>query len=63
MSDADILLTLDEAARYLHIGQSTLRTYVAEGRIAATKFGRRVLFQRSVLVEFVNTHTATKEQA
>lgn len=61
-SDADVLLTLEEAASYLHVGESTLRAYIADGRIAATKFGRRVLFKRSVLVDFVNSHTSTKEQ-
>lgn len=50
---ADVLLvTRDEAARVLRISVRNLDTLTAEGKLQATRIGRRVLYRREELSRF-----------
>ena len=38
-----------------NLGDSTLRRWIAEGRVPAVRLGRRVFIRREVLVQLVQT--------
>jgi excisionase family DNA binding protein len=44
------ILTLLEAAALLRIGETTLRASVKAGTIPHTRYGKRILFKRSLLL-------------
>lgn len=54
MNQKDVL-TLEEAADFLRICRQTLRAYVVAGRIPCRKVGRRYLFSRLALLEWLGT--------
>jgi excisionase family DNA binding protein len=47
-------LSVEEAAEFLRVKTSTIYSWVSQGKIPHSKVGSRVLFEKSVLVEFVN---------
>ena len=49
------LLSLDEAATYLHVASTTLADYARRGEVASYKRLGRVWFRRSELDEWVYT--------
>ncbi len=49
-----MLLDVATAARELKIGQSTLRRWIREGKLAVVRLGRRVLIRPETLDEFIN---------
>ena len=51
------LLDYQEAANYLGIRKSLLRTLVCQRRIECVKIGRRVYFTRSILDSFIKKNT------
>lgn len=50
-----VLMTLDEARAHLHIGQSTIKRLVREGRIPVVVLARQKLITRRALEEFAAT--------
>lgn len=52
MNDHDFL-TLPEAAEIARASVNTLRFWIREGRLPASKPGRRVLVERSALIAFL----------
>ena len=53
--DPDVLLTANEASRFLRIHLVTLYTWAIEGRIPSIKLGRRRLFSRQALDRWLET--------
>lgn len=51
------LLSILEAARYLHISVSTLYRWVHRKEIEYIKLGSRVLFSEDYLKEFIKANT------
>ena len=51
------LLDYQEAANYLGIRKSLLRTLVCQRRIECVKIGRRVYFTRLILDSFIKKNT------
>lgn len=51
------LLSIQEAARYLHISVSTLYRWVHRKEIEYIKLGSRVLFSEDYLKEFIKANT------
>ena len=52
------LLTVEEAAKVLRAGESTVRRWIAEGRLAAVSVGKKLLIGRAAIlamVEVANT--------
>ena len=47
-------VTLQEAAKSLHIGISTAHRWIASGKLHATHVGRRILVKLSDLEELIN---------
>lgn len=47
------ILTLLEAAALLRIGETTLRLAVKAGTVPHTRYGKRILFKRDVLLRLV----------
>jgi excisionase family DNA binding protein len=50
-----ILLSVEDAARLLHLGRTTTYQLVLSGRLPSVKVGRRRLVLRRSLEEFVDT--------
>lgn len=50
----DPLLSFDEAAHYLKLSRSTLYTYTARKSIPFIKKGKKLLFRKSKLDEWLN---------
>ncbi len=48
-----MLMSVDDAARYLGLQPSTLRRWIYERRISVIKLGRRVLIKESVLEDLI----------
>ncbi len=47
------LLTVEEAAKKLRLHLDTARRFVREGKLPATKIGRRYLIPASAIQEFI----------
>lgn len=47
-------VTLQEAAKSLHIGITTAHRWIASGKLNATRVGRRILVKLSDLEELIN---------
>ena len=52
-----MLVDVATAASELRIGQSTLRRWLAEGKIPVIRLGRRVLIRRQALEAFIAATT------
>jgi len=65
MATPSDLLTVSEAAQFLHLQPSTVRAWIQKRRIAHVKLGSRVFLRRQDLAEFVTSHVIppTKEKA
>lgn len=53
----DPLLTPEEAAEYLKIGEGTVRNMAAAGQLPKTKIGRSLRFRLSDLNRWVDSRT------
>jgi excisionase family DNA binding protein len=51
------LINIEEASRFLGVSAFTLREWTSRRKIKHVKLGRRVLFKRSDLIDFVNQST------
>jgi excisionase family DNA binding protein len=51
-----IFLTFIEAAQFLRLSKPTVERFVAEGKIPSYKVGKRRLFDRDELIEWVKSH-------
>lgn len=61
-SDSDIeLLTIQEAADYLRISETTLFKLIKEDKLKVVKVNRRTLFKKSTLNNYINNHEDNKE--
>jgi excisionase family DNA binding protein len=56
VDDDDDLLSVEEACKKLRIGRSTIYELCAAGEIRHVKIGRRKLFRRSALHDFIVAH-------
>lgn len=57
MDEMEPLMTIDEVAEYLRVPVVTIRWLRQEGRFApAVKVGRRLAWERSVVVAWVAQH-------
>jgi excisionase family DNA binding protein len=61
ISPRDELLTVEQAADYLHTGERFIRRLIAERRIAYVKIGKFVRFQRSALDAFIEAGRVPSE--
>jgi excisionase family DNA binding protein len=60
MEAMEPLLTIDEVAEYLRVPVLTVRWLRQEGRFApAVKVGRRLAWERSAVVAWVDAHRET----
>lgn len=57
MVEKEELYTLDEVAAYLKLSPITLRRYIKDNDLAATKIGRSYRVKESDLYEFINRKT------
>lgn len=48
--------TIQQVAELLQLKESTIRTYIAEGKLKAARFGTRVRISHQHLMEFFNAH-------
>ncbi len=48
-----MLMDVPTGSAYLRVGQSTLRRWIAEGKLAVIRLGRRVLIRREALEELI----------
>lgn len=48
--------TIQEVAERLKMAESTIRTYIREGKLKAARFGTRVRISQQHLEEFFNQH-------
>lgn len=53
MTTLDVLLTVDEAAEYLHTSERFVRRLVEERRIAYVKVGTHVRIEPTVLSDYI----------
>ncbi len=51
-----MLLDADEAAKYVKLAPTTLRRWAWEGKVPSVKLGRRLLFRRESLEEFIKAN-------
>ena len=49
-----MLMSIDDAAKYLGLQPSTLRRWIYERKISYVKLGRRVLFRKEVIEQLVH---------
>lgn len=56
-----MLKNVSESAKSLRVGESTLRRWIREGRLAAVRLGRRVLIREETLKSFVNAAESDAE--
>jgi excisionase family DNA binding protein len=54
ISPEDPFHTTDDVAAIFHVSKWTVRHWITEGRITATKVGRRWLVKHSEVVRFAN---------
>lgn len=57
MVEKEELYTLDEVAAYLKLSPITLRRYIKDNDLVATKIGRSYRVKESDLYEFINRKT------
>ena len=48
------VLTTEEAAKLLHVHPGTVTQFAAQGRVPAQRVGRRWLFRRTTLLQWLN---------
>lgn len=53
-SDAQLLLTAEEAARALHVGRTTLYALIKDGQLRAVHIGRSCRLSRAELLRYVH---------
>jgi excisionase family DNA binding protein len=51
------LLTLRDAAEVLKISEQTVRSRIREGKLSYMRDGRKILFSRKQLEDYVNKNT------
>ena len=56
-----MLMNITSGATYLQLGQSTLRRWIADGKLPVVRLGRRVLLRREVLDALIDS--AEKEKS
>ncbi|MEO8090710.1 MAG: MEDS domain-containing protein [Gemmatimonadales bacterium] len=63
MSEADELLDIEQAARFLNVSETSLRRWTNAGRLACLRIGRRRerRFRRSDLLAFMEDQPATSQ--
>jgi excisionase family DNA binding protein len=49
------LLSVDEAAQYIHLSKHTLRAWIIQSKITYAKLGGRVLLRQEYLDEFIES--------
>jgi len=49
--------TVEQAAKYSCLGESTIRLYMQKGKLKALKVGSRVIFKREDLDTFLEAHS------
>lgn len=54
--------TIKQAAERLQMAESTIRTYIKEGKLKAARFGTRVRISQQHLEEFFNEHVVNGEE-
>lgn len=59
--EQDEVLTYPQAAAVLQVGESTLRRYVAEGKIKPSRIGGHVRFVRSELLRQISALSSAPE--
>ncbi|MFA6778185.1 MAG: helix-turn-helix domain-containing protein [Paludibacteraceae bacterium] len=50
------MISVNEAAKYLGIGKSSVFRLVAEGKITCCRIGTRILFKQEWLEEFIKNN-------
>ena len=51
----DMVMTIDDLAKYLKLSTSTLYKLCAEGRVPGTKIGRHWRFRRDIIDEWLGS--------
>lgn len=54
--------TIQEVAERLKLAESSIRTYIKEGKLKAARFGTRVRISHQHLEEFFNEHIVNGDQ-
>lgn len=62
MTNGDRLLTIKEAAEFLHVHWQTVRSYVANGKLKSVKAGRSVRILESDLKQFLGAAPQKEEK-
>lgn len=58
-----LVLTIEEAARLLRVGETTLRDHLRRGEIPHVRLGRRVLIRRDTLLAWIEAREAASVRA
>ena len=62
LDDSNQFLTSDEVARLLRIPMSTLLKMTSARKIPHIKMGRKLLFEKSEIVQWLRTHKITVDE-
>jgi len=62
-NEQETLLTVQEAAKFLRISQSTVYRMIKRGDIGAHKVGKKWVFFKNDLIEFVKGDGISAEEA
>lgn len=62
MSDFRVY-TIEEVAELLKLAESSIRTYIREGKLKHARFGNRVRISEEHLKEFYNSHVVQGDEA
>lgn len=54
--------TIQQVAERLQMAESTIRTYIKEGKLKAARFGTRVRISQQHLEEFFNEHIVNGDE-
>jgi excisionase family DNA binding protein len=57
------LWSIDQVAQLLNIHEQTVRKYVRDGELVATRLGDRVLVRDDEVERFIDAHTAVDTEA
>ena len=63
LEDLPLVLTVEEAARYLRVGRSTAYEAVRSGQIPSTKIGRSIRIPSAALLRMLDEAVSTRGES